>query len=424
MSQKSSQTRPRLFYGYWILLVGFLCQVIMNGFAGYAFSLFVVPLDTEFGWSRAAIMASGLIMSLTMGFGSPFVGRVIYIWGAKWVIAAGGLALGIGFVLLGLTQALWQFYAFYAIVGLGSAATGVVPTSIVVANWFKKRRGFAIGILGAGIGVGGFVIPRLLSNYIMPGFGWRSAYVVSGIISAAIIIPLSLCLIKLRPEDMGLLPDNGEVGEDKHHQISDAPEPGIKFDQALKTSAFWLMVIGFSTFGFANGHTFQNQVPNLQDVGFSAVEASFVLQIVGIGSAIGKFSFGWLCDYIRPKYMLIIGSGLEVAATLILMRVTSNSSVFTLLLYGILFGLGLGSWLPALSMTTSATFGLTAYGVIFGIYNMLFMIVGAIGPVAGGYIFDTTGSYHLAFLLCLAFYAIAVPSMLLVRRPKVSDGVV
>ena len=137
MTQESSQTHSRLFYGYWILLVGFLCQVVMNGFAPYAFSLYVLPLDTEFGWSRATIMTGNLMLSLIMGFASPFVGRVIYKWGAKWVIAAGALALGIGFSLLSLTQALWQFYVFYAIVGLGSAATGVVPTSMVVANWFK-----------------------------------------------------------------------------------------------------------------------------------------------------------------------------------------------------------------------------------------------------------------------------------------------
>ena len=420
MAQELSQTRSRFFYGYWVLLAGFLSQVVMHGFVGYAFSLYVLPLDNAFGWSRAVIMTGNLTLSLVVGFVSPLVGRVIYKWGVKWIMTAGALVMGLGFALLSLTHSLWQFYLFYAIVGVGSAATGVVPTSMVVANWFKKRRGFAIGILGAGIGVGGFVVPRLLSNYIFPNFGWCRAYLVSGIISVAIIIPLSLWLIRPRPEDMGLLPDNGKVEEDKYRRTSDAPQLGIKLDQALKTASFWLMVVAFTAFGFANGHTFQNQVPYLEDIGFPLIEAAAALQAVGIGSAIGKLGFGWLCDYIPPKYTLIIGSALQASATLILMSITNSSSLLLLWMYGILMGLGIGSWLPALSMTTSVTFGLIDYGVIFGIYNMLFMGIGAVSPVVGGYIFDTTGSYHLAFFLCLAFYAIAVLSMLLVRRPKLN----
>jgi len=359
-----------------------------------------------------------MMMQLTSGFVSPFVGRVIYRWDAKWVIAAGALLLGIGFALLSLTNALWQFYLLYVIVGLGSAATGVVPTSIVICNWFKRRRSFAIGVLGTGIGVGGFVMPMFLGTYVIPHLGWRIGYIISGVISAGVLIPLSIWLIKPKPEDVGLLPDNEKTSEDECYRVSNASQLGFKLDVALKTQAFWLMVVAFTVFGIANGHTFQNEALHLQDVGFSAVVAASTMSIVGIGSAIGKFSFGWLCDFIPPKYILVIGSALQAGATLILMSATPVSSAFMLWLYAIMFGLGIGSWFPAISLTTSVTFGLIAYGDIFGIYNMLFMVGNAIAPWVGGYIFDTTGSYHLAFLLCLICYALAVPCMLLVRRPK------
>jgi len=420
VQQELNQPRSRFFYGYWILLVGFICQVIMNGFVMYSFSLYVLPLDNEFGWSRAAIMTGNLVLALIMGFTSPLVGRIIYRWGAKSVIAAGALAMGVGFALLSLTQSLWQFYLFYAVIGLGATATGVVPLSIVAANWFKRRRGFAIGILGMGIGAGGFVAPRLLSSYVIPSLGWRAAYLASGIISAVIIIPLSLWLIKWRPEDMGLLPDNGDVGEDEHRGASGVTEPGLKLNQAMKTLAFWLMAVSFTAFGFSNSHTFQNQVPHLEDIGFLSIEASVALQAVGIGSAIGKFGFGWLCDYIRPKYVLIIGAVLQAGATLILMSVNNTAPILLIWIYGLVMGLGIGSWLPAISMNTSDTFGLVDYGTIFGVYNMLFMLIGAVSPVIGGYIFDTTGSYHLGFVLCLIFYAVTVLSVLPMRRPEMS----
>lgn len=207
MQQKRLGTQPRFFYGYWILFVAFLCQVI-SGFFVYASNLYIVPLGTDFGWNRSSIMAGGLVSLPFVAFFPLYVQRVLYRVGPKWVIAVGALTTGIGFVLLSLTQALWQFYLFSIIVGLGGAASGVVPASMVVCNWFEKRRGFAIGVLGAGIGVGGITMPILIGTLIFPNFGWRMGYLVSGIITAGVLIPLSLLIIRARPEEMGLYPDN------------------------------------------------------------------------------------------------------------------------------------------------------------------------------------------------------------------------
>jgi MFS family permease len=272
--KKTTKTRSGIFYGYWILFVGFVYQIVMNGCVPYGFSLFILPIDKEFGWSRAVIMTGNMIASLITGFASPFVGKFIYRIGARWVLAGGALLMGIGFAALSMTQTVWQFYLLYAVVGIGAAATGVVPTSMIVSNWFKKRRGLAIGILGTGIGVGGFIIPLLLGTYVIPTFGWRTAYLVSAVISTVLLIPLALFLIRAKPEDKGLLPDNGETGESKHGHALDAPEPGLTMNEALKTPAFWLMVVSFTTFGLANAQVFQNNAPHLQSIGFSSAIAA------------------------------------------------------------------------------------------------------------------------------------------------------
>lgn len=414
-----NKPRSRIFYGYWILLVCFICQVVTHGSVSYSFSLFVIPLDNEFGWSRAVIMTGNILTMLTSGIGSPIVGRLTQKYDIKYVIAGGAITLGSGFILLSLTRALWQFYTAYIIVGLGFAATGVIPTSMVIMNWFKKRQGLAIGILGTGIGVGGFVMPLLLGAHIIPDFGWRNGYLVCGIISMAVIIPLSLKLIKLRPEEMGELPDNGDIAaEKKKNGRAKNIVQNYTLKQARKTGAFWLIAIGFVAFSIANNNTFQNHVPHLQEIGFPAVVSATALSLVGIGSAVSKFVFGCLSDYIPPKFILIIGSVLQAIATAILINVSPESSHIALWIYATLLGLGLGSWLPALTMNTSGTFGLVEYGVILGIYNMLFMASGAFGPWLGGRIFDVTGSYHLSFVIGLFLYAVAIISMLLIRRPK------
>lgn len=437
------RAKPRFFYGYLVLFACFLCQVVSSGFVMYSFSIYVKPITDEFGWSRANLMAASTTMNLVMGFTAPLVGRIINRIGAKLMIALGALVTGIGFGLLSLTYSTWQFYVFYAFIGLGSAAMGIVPTSMVVFNWFKRRRGLAIGLLGAGIGVGGFSMPLLTSVILIPDFGWRNAYLITGLIAALVMIPVSLFIIKGRPEDMGLLPDgDSKVGEEVHKNAAlETPRPialqsgnlivtvvernttekSFTFSQAVRTHAFWLMFMAFFTFGFANQATFQNHAPHLQDIGFSAAIAASAISVAGIGSAIGKFGLGWLCDFVASRYALVLGIIFQATSILILMSIKPDSPVFLIWLYAILLGLGVGSWLPAMSMTTSTTFGLVSYGTIFGVINLSSMLGGAAGPLVAGLIFDTNKNYFWSFITSFCFYAVSLPSIALVRRPKAGN---
>lgn len=416
------KAKPRFFYGYWILFACFMAQVISSGLITYCFSVYVMPLTTDFGWSRAGIMLGSTIMSLVSGLSALLVGKYLYRIGSKTMIAIGALMTGTGFVLLSFTQSLWQFYVFYAIVGIGWATMGIVPTSAVVSNWFKRRRGLAIGILGTGIGVGGFTMP-LVTNSLITNYGWRSSFLIVGCMAALVMIPVSFLIIKNRPEDMGLFPDGDASGNIIQKKRSNsAPDVSFTLAQALKTPVFWLMFLAFLTFSFANQAIFQNHAPHLQDMEFSPAIAATAIGIVGIGSAFGKFGLGWLCDFIAPKYALVLGILFQSAAILILMNIKANSPIILVYLYAILLGLGVGSWLPAMSMTTSTTFGLTSYGIIFSIINLSSMLGGATGPLAAGMIFDANQSYFWSFIMSFCFYAVSLPAIMLVRRPKVNKG--
>jgi len=148
------------------------------------------------------------------------------------------------------------------------------------------------------------------------------------------------------------------------------------------------------------------------------VTTATALGTVGLMSAVGKFGFGWLCDRIPPKYACSIGLGLQAMGIITLMNVEPTSPEAMIWLYAIVIGLGAGSWLPTMSMLTSTSFGLASYGVIFGIVDLARSIGVATGPLMAGYLYDITSSYRWAFAIFLALNVIALPAILVLRRPK------
>ncbi len=409
--------KPKVFYGYWIVVAAFFCAFMDSGCGYYAFSLFVKPLEADFGWGRGGIMAAFTIFLLVMGMASPFIGRLVDRYGARKVIAIGAFIAGLGFILLSLMNNLWYFYLGYTVIGGGMAAIGHVPATAVVSNWFKKRRGTAIGIMGMGFGAGGVLSP-LIGGYLIPNFGWRVSYFALALLTW-IIIPLALLVIRTKPADMGLYPDGVEAPEAVAvTEASLSSSEGATLKMALATAGFWLIAVSFLVGGIGEAGVTQSQVPYLEDMGFPAAMAATTLAVVGIGSAIGKFGFGWLCDQIPAKYARFIGLGFLLAGTIILINVRLASPPAVIWLYAIVKGLGAGSWLPTMSMLTSTNFGLASYGVIFGMITAARSTGAGAGPLFAGYMYDTMGTYHWAFVIFAILLAVAILTILAVRHPK------
>jgi MFS family permease len=418
MQKSYSLKKPKVFYGYWIVVATFLFLFIFSGGGFFAFSLFVKPLQADLGWGRGEIMAAFTIYFLVMGVTMPFIGRIIYRFEVKRVIAAGGLVVGLGFASLSLMNTLWHFYLSYAVIGIGMATMGHVPSSTVVANWFKKRRGTAIGIMSGGIGAGGVALAPFIGGYFIPKFGWELSYLALGMLAWVVVIPLALLVIKTRPADMGLRPDGEESSETLAAAEALSAARGLTLRKASATSAFWLIAIAFLIGEFGRVGAIQSQVPYLEDIGFPLATASGALGGVGLGSLVGKFGFGWLCDRIAAKYACAIGFGLLVISIVILMNIEPTSSFAMIWSYSLLIGLSAGSWLPTMAMLVSTNFGLVAYGTLYSLMAFSQSIGAATGPLMAGYIFDVMASYQWAFIVFLVLAIISVPVTLAVRRPK------
>ncbi len=414
---RSSSTPSRVFYGYWLVGFAFLCLTVCIGCGSFVFSLFVSPLQAELGWGRGEIMVGFTLFWLMMGVASPLFGRILDKHGARRAIPLGAVIMGFGFVVLSLMNGLPQFYLGYVLVGVGAAGIGPVPTSAIVSNWFKRKRGTTVGITSAGIGAGGVVMAPIV-GYMLESYDWHAAYLAMAVIVWAAIIPLAFLLVRTRPEDVGLHPDGASHADEiPPGTAGNGLVWGFTLRQAALTLPFWLIALSYLFGNFSSMGGLQAQVPNLNDIGYPTATAAAALGAIGFGSAVGKVFFGWLCDRIQPRWASAIGLSLQCTAVLILLQVRPDSSMGLIWAYSLLMGFGAGSWLPTMSMLVSRSFGLAYYGSVFGIVNLAQSVGTAIGPLVAGVMFDSMGTYRWAFILFAALYGIAIPSVLLVRRP-------
>jgi sugar phosphate permease len=326
--------------------------------------------------------------------------------------------MGLGFFLASRANDLALFYVSYVIIGAGSSGMGIVPCSAVISNWFKRRRGVVVGVMAAGMGAGGLVMAPVVVHLIQ-GVGWRASYFAMAIIVCAVAVPLSLAVIRNRPSEMGLLPDGDGTGPPDSPASTEArvEGSGLSLRQAAGTTALYFMCVSFFFSGFSNTGALHAPVPFLDDIGFPTATAAAALGTLGMGSAFGKVFFGWLCDRVPAKRAAALGLTLQLCGVLVLLSIRSDSPVALVWVYALLLGFGIGSWLPTMSMLVSSTFGLAHYGAIFGAVSFLESAGTSLGPLYAGLMFDATATYYHAFVSFAMLYGVAIPAVLVVRRP-------
>lgn len=406
----------KFFYGWWIVVAAFINTLIGNGIALYTFSVFFKPLLMEFGWTRAAISGAHSAFALASGLAFPLMGKAVDHYGPRRVMLPGAIVLGLSYMWLFKLNAIWQLWAVYVVIGVGFAALTIVPCTRVVSQWFIKKRGRAIGLALAGVGMGGLIMSPL-ANHLISLLGWRGAYLCLGIIIWVVTIPTIVVLMKGRPEELGLLPDGDRIEAGKER-----PEGGVAVDvkpftasMAFKTLRFWMLAIVYILYAMGFTTVFVHLVPLATDIGIKAGLAAAALGFTtGVG-IFGKVGIGFLAEKINKERILSLSFMLMAIALIFLMVMKSLGLLYVFIL---LFGLGYSGGIVLIPLLSGEYFGLRSYGEIFG-YLMLFFTLGsATGPIIAGYIFDVTRSYNWAFTIFIGGFILAAIAILFARWAK------
>jgi len=388
------------------VLVSFCIQAMSWGMFN-TFGVFFNPLLIEFGWTRAALSGVTSLALVIFGFFGIIAGRLNDRIGPRIIMVVCGVLLGLGYLLMSKVGAIWQLYLFYGvIVGIGFSCMDVVPLS-TVARWFVKKRGMMSGIVKVGTGLGIFIWP-LVANSLISSYGWRRSYLILGGIGLASIISAAQFL-KRDPSQKGLLPYGAD--ETDTDNLNSAEEV-FSLRGVIRTKQFRVFSALYALVFLCANTMLVHITPFAIDLGISARSAASVLATIGGVSMAGRIAMGSLSDRLGSRRAVAICCVILVSSFVWLQ---SARELWMLYLFAAIYGFAHGGFFALVSPLVAELFGLSSHGANLGAISFSGAIGGAIGPPLAGYIFDVTGSYQLAFLLCAAFSIVALILALLLR---------
>ncbi|UCH20997.1 MAG: MFS transporter [Deltaproteobacteria bacterium] len=391
----------RVFYGWWVTLACSFIGLYVAGVIFFGFTAFFEPIAEEFNWNYTQISFAVSLRGLEMGVFAPFVGFLSDYFGTRKVIFWGIITVGIGLILLSQTQSLTMFYGSFLLLSFGAGGCTAVVTTTAVANWFHKKAGIALGVMGSGIGAGGLMV--LLIVRLIELYQWRTTLIILGLGMWAIGIPLSL-VIRDRPENYGYLPD-GEVSvsSGQSHKSQDkVVEIGLK--EALKMRTFLYLNLIEAVRMMILMAVFTHLMPYLSSVGMPRSSASMVTGAIPLIGIIGRFGFGWLGDIYDKRHVMALTLGLITLGVLAFSLVHVRLVMLPFLL---LFPLGHGGSMIIRGAILREYFGRDSFGKMIGVIMGSASIGGIIGPTLAGWAYDTWGSYQLIWHVFLGFLVIA-----------------
>ena len=418
----------RVHRAWWVALVTFLVLIASAAFRSST-GVMIVPIEEEFGWSRAATSLAISVNLVLYGVTAPFATALMERFGIRR-IAAGALALlALGTGLTAVMQESWQLVLLWGIlVGVGTGATALVFGALVANRWFVRRRGLIVGIFGAAWATGQLVFLPIIASTIEHQ-GWRYAAVGIACMSAC-LIPLVWWVMRDRPSDIGLEaygaegPDEERAVNTTHSAWRSATSALGTLRDAARTRAFWLLagtffVCGWTTNGIISSHF----VPAMHDHGVGATTAASLLVIVGLFDMVGTIGSGWLTDRIDPRILLVVYYGLRGMAMITLPIILGPDIDLPLILVMVLFGLDWVATVPPTVTLCREIYGPDTGAVVFGWVFAAHMVGAAVAAAVSGWIRVTAGDYATAWwlagglALAAALACLAIPRVSPTRSP-------
>ncbi|HEX3175586.1 MAG TPA: MFS transporter [Methylomirabilota bacterium] len=360
----------------------------------FSFSVFLVPLLEEFGWSRGLAAGAFSLSAVVQGLLSPAIGALVDRFGARRLILGGVVALGVSCLLGSRIAAVWHLYLVTGVVtAVAISSVGWVPTAALVAQWFATRQATMMGLAFSGMGVGVLTIGPL-AQWLISAYGWRDAYRWLGVGTLLLLVPLVWWGAQEAPR--AAPSKTASTG-------TPVDDGGIRVRAALRTRAFWALFLAYMCTPLAVFTVVTHQVAFAVDHGFPRLFVASIFGLTGFMSIAGRVLFGFAADRIGRALSATISYACTALGTLALLSIEPWRHVAGLYAYAALFGLGFGARGPIITAIAAARFPGRRFGAIYGFMSIGNGLGGALGPWFAGAVFDVTGSYRIPFLVATLF---------------------
>jgi len=396
-------TFPRVFYGWWIVLLGSLILAVGAGILSQAFAVFFLPLKRDLAVSSAAISLLYGAARLEGGAEGPLVGYLIDRFGPRVMIIAGATLSGVGLILLSLVHSFFSFFFIYIfIISLGFNAGFFHPVYAVVNSWFIRQRGLGFSITGAATNIGGMVMAPLLSYWILT-FGWRTGAVLAGLIILVVVLPAAIPIHRT-PEALGLAPD----GRSPQESPPNAPNPmrdgaaelNFSVGEALRTLNYWLLFFSISLRVLVTVALTIHFVPILVWQGMSEEASAYLISLFAFCAIITTLVSGWIGDRRDKSLLCSVGILATVLGMLALMLSQSPAALYALPI-GLAITMGT---VPQNWALIGDFFGRRSYATLRGIVGIGTGLGTFLSPIYAGWIFDRSGSYYYVLLTFIVIH--------------------
>ena len=403
----------KIFYGWRIVAAGGALQFLQSLLLNSAFGAYVAVLTEERGWSKTALSGAAALKSTETALLGPALGWMVDRFGAQWIIRAGIVTFGVGFMLLSRIDTLAGFYGAFVVLALGASLCSNFPVSVAIIQWFELRRARALSMSQFGYALGGMFVAAVA--WSIQTYGWRATAFGSGVVAIVVGWPLAR-VIRSRPEDLGETVDGiPPVTRTPGHAAAPARR-ALTTREALRTSAFWLISLGHAfallVVQAVNVHAITHVKEGL---GYSLAQASFFFSLVTLGQFVGVM-LGWVIGEKFDKRGVAAACMLIHAGGLLLLTYATGPVILAIsvLVHGTAWGLR-GPFMQAMR---ADYFGRSSIGMIIGMSSLITVFGNIGGPIIAGVFADWTGNYRAGFTLLALIAGLGTLFFLFAKPPK------
>jgi sugar phosphate permease len=407
-------SRPARFHYAWIVAAVTFATLLITAGIRATPGLLMVPLESEFGWSRTAISSAVAINIALFGLIGPFAASAMNRWGLRRLVVIALALLAVSVALTTQMRSQWHMTLLWGVfVGAGTGVTSMVLAAVVATRWFDERRGMVLGALSAANATGQLVFLPFLARVVEQN-GWRTAaLIVSG--GAVVVFALVLLFMRDRPEDIGLKP-YGQAPDASRAPAPPALNPFAALQMAMRSRAFWILagtffVCGASTNGLIGTHL----IAACHDVGIGQTQSAQLLAMMGIFDILGTTASGWLTDRYSSRHLLFGYYTLRGISLLFLPYTLLNGSG-ALGIFAVFYGLDWIATVPPTVRLTGEAFGRENTGVVYGWIGASHQLGAAAAALSAGVIRTSTGDYNVAFWIAGVLCVLAGSSFLAMGR--------